>query len=73
MYIFRKIKSFVLCSVCMLLFVASVSAGPVMKVIDSTIFNAGTLLEGKEKLLKHIIIIKNTGDAVLQIKQVRPG
>ena len=45
-------------------------AAPKM-VIDHSIFDAGTVLKGA--LVEHDFIIKNEGNAVLEIKSAKPG
>lgn len=51
---------------------ASLLASPMIS-IDTADFNAGTIREGEVKAVKHVYKVKNTGDSVLQIKNVRPG
>jgi hypothetical protein len=41
--------------------------------VDSANFDLGTLYAGKTMSAKHAFKIKNTGDSVLVIKQVKPG
>jgi hypothetical protein len=41
--------------------------------VDTPDVNVGLLQEGKQKLAEHVFKVKNTGDSVLVIKQVRPG
>jgi hypothetical protein len=50
----------------------SLLAGPMISV-DSADFDAGVIREGQAKSLKHVFKIKNTGDSVLLIQQVKPG
>jgi len=52
--------------------VTVLQAGPKIKV-DSVDWNAGVIKEGEVKVLKHTFIVKNTGDSILVIQQVRPG
>ena len=47
-------------------------ASPMISV-DNADVNIGTIIEGKQKMVEHVFKIKNTGDSVLVIKQVRPG
>lgn len=41
--------------------------------VDNADVNMGILVEGKQKVIEHVYVVKNTGDAALHIKQVRPG
>ena len=41
--------------------------------VDSSEFSVGTIEEGTQDTVKHIFKIKNKGDIVLHISQVRPG
>ena len=50
----------------------ALSAGPHI-VIDSTEYQAGTVIEGKADRLNAVFTVKNTGDADLKLTQVRPG
>ena len=40
---------------------------------DTKTFQCGTVIEGKTELLNAVFNIKNTGDAVLKLENVRPG
>ena len=52
----------------------SVMAVPTAKItVDTADYNAGTIIEGQMPLFKHSFMIKNTGDSVLKIQNVRPG
>lgn len=48
----------------------SASAAPKLA-IDAPIFDFGTITQGKK--VEHVFTLKNTGDAPLRIKQVRPS
>jgi hypothetical protein len=41
--------------------------------VDSANFDLGMIHSGKVQSVKHAFKIKNTGDSVLVIKQVKPG
>lgn len=41
--------------------------------VDSANFDLGVIRGGKVQSVKHAFKIKNTGDSVLSIKQVKPG
>jgi hypothetical protein len=41
--------------------------------VDSANFDLGLIRGGKVQSVKHAFKIKNTGDSVLVIKQVKPG
>jgi hypothetical protein len=41
--------------------------------VDSANFDLGNVRSGKVGSVKHVFKIKNTGDSVLVIKQVKPG
>jgi uncharacterized protein involved in response to NO len=41
--------------------------------VDSANFDLGVLRAGKLTSVKHVFKIKNTGDSVLVIKQIKPG
>ena len=50
----------------------SIFGGPRITV-DTAEIDFGTLVEGQVAVIKHVFKIKNTGDSVLQIKNVRAG
>ena len=41
--------------------------------VDSADFDVGIIHEGSTKMLKHTFLVKNSGDSVLVIQQVRPS
>lgn len=41
--------------------------------VDSSTFDLGTIYEGKMSTATHVFRVKNIGDSVLRIKQVKPG
>jgi hypothetical protein len=49
-----------------------VQAGPTISAVEGT-WDAGVITEGAQEFLRHSFVIKNTGDAILRIKSVRPG
>jgi hypothetical protein len=52
----------------------SILAAPSAKItVDTADYNAGTVIEGQMSSVKHTFVIKNTGDSVLKILNVRPG
>ena len=51
---------------------SSLFAGPKIE-FNTKAFNCGTVFEGKTEKLNAIFIIKNTGNAVLKLINVRPG
>jgi hypothetical protein len=52
----------------------SIMAAPAAKItVDTADYNAGTIIEGQMTVLKHTFVIKNTGDSVLKIQNVKPG
>jgi hypothetical protein len=40
---------------------------------DTKAFNCGTVIEGKTEKLNAVFTVKNTGDAILKLENVRPG
>jgi hypothetical protein len=49
-----------------------VHAGPTISAVEGT-WDAGVITEGAQEFLRHSFVVKNTGDAILRIKSVRPG
>jgi hypothetical protein len=41
--------------------------------VDSSTFDLGTIYEGKMPSATHAFKVKNTGDSILRIQQVKPG
>lgn len=41
--------------------------------VDSASFDVGVIYEGKLSTVTHAFKVKNTGDSVLRIQQVKPG
>ena len=41
--------------------------------VDSSMFELGSIYEGKLATATHVFKVKNTGDSVLHIHQVKPG
>jgi hypothetical protein len=48
------------------------TTGP-MIAVDSAEFDFGAIKAGSVSSLKHVFKIKNTGDSVLVIKEIKPG
>jgi Protein of unknown function (DUF1573) len=69
----KKLLMLVLVTGCMLAFSKSnPPTGPMLSV-DTEEFDAGTLKASTTGSVKHVFKIKNTGDSVLVIRDVRPG
>jgi hypothetical protein len=54
------------------LFASTLLAGPQIQ-FDTKAFQCGTVIEGKVEKLKAVFIVKNTGDSILKLQNVRPG
>jgi hypothetical protein len=52
---------------------APAKTGPTIAVIDSPDFDAGAIRENTVSSVKHVFKVKNTGDSVLVIKEIKPG
>jgi hypothetical protein len=52
--------------------VSTIFAGPKIE-FESKTFNSGIALEGKTEKIKASFIVKNVGDSVLKLENVRPG
>ncbi|MBD3391669.1 MAG: DUF1573 domain-containing protein [Chitinivibrionales bacterium] len=50
----------------------SAAAGPKIEV-DKADYDDGVIREGAKDTVSHVFTLKNTGDEVLRIKQVKPG
>jgi hypothetical protein len=50
----------------------SLMAGAVISV-DTADFDFGTIIEGQAPLIKHVYKIKNKGDSILLVKNVKAG
>jgi hypothetical protein len=62
-----------LCMMALLLVVpAACKTGPLISV-DSDEVNLGTIKQGTRSSAKYVFKVKNTGDSVLVIRDVRPG
>ncbi|MDD5676215.1 MAG: hypothetical protein PHC61_18730 [Chitinivibrionales bacterium] len=53
--------------------IISLSHAGALIAIDSSNFDLGGIDEGSMDFVKHVFKVKNKGDSVLHIKQVRPG
>lgn len=52
---------------------APAKTGPQITVIDTPDFDAGSIRENSVPSVKHVFKVKNTGDSVLVIKEIKPG
>jgi hypothetical protein len=69
----KKLLMLVLVMGCMLVFSKSnTPTGPMISV-DTEEFDAGTLKASTTGSVKHVFKVKNTGDSVLVIRDVKPG
>lgn len=68
----KKLLVLVLLMGCMLVFSTPTTTGPMISV-DTEEFDAGTLKASSTGSVKHVFKVKNTGDSVLVIRDVRPG
>jgi hypothetical protein len=69
----KKLLLLVLVMGCMLVFSkANTPVGPMISV-DTEEFDAGTLKASATGSVKHVFKVRNTGDSVLVIRDVRPG
>ena len=50
-----------------------VAFGAAQITVDSASFDAGVIYDGKMSSIAHAFKVKNTGDSVLRIQQVKPG
>jgi hypothetical protein len=66
------IRSFYHAALLLSLFVSSVSAGPAIQ-FDTKTYNCGTVVEGKTGRVNAAFVVKNTGNSILKLKNVRPG
>ena len=57
---------------CSLLLCSTVFASPKID-FDKTAFQCGTLIEGKVDKVNAVFVVKNTGDSVLKLIEVKPG
>jgi hypothetical protein len=72
-FMMKKLLILVLVMGCMLVFSKpGTPTGPMISV-DTEEFDAGTLKASTTGSVKHAFKIKNTGDSVLVIRDVRPG
>jgi|WetSurMetagenome_2_1015567.scaffolds.fasta_scaffold00027_28 hypothetical protein len=62
-----------LCATAMLFAVPAASKTGPMISVDSEEVNLGTIKEGSKSAAKYVFKIRNTGDSVLVIRDVRPG
>jgi hypothetical protein len=69
----KKFVLLVLVLGCMLVFSKSNAATGPMISVDTEEFDAGTLKASSTGSIKHVFKVKNTGDSVLVIRDVRPG
>jgi len=66
------IRSFYYAALLLPIVVSSVFAGPAI-LFDTKTYNCGTVVEGKTGRVNAEFIVKNTGNAILKLKNVRPG
>lgn len=69
----KKLLVLVVLAACVVVFSKSAPAIGPMATVDSEEFDAGSIKTGTTGILKHAFKIKNTGDSVLVIRDVRPG
>jgi hypothetical protein len=51
---------------------SAIFAGPQIE-FDTKTFDCGTVIEGKTDKLNAVFVVKNTGDKLLKLEEVRPG
>jgi hypothetical protein len=68
----RMARKEILSAVLLSLFSATLSAAPEIA-FDTKTFHCDTVVEEKTEILKAVFNVKNTGDALLKIENVRPG
>jgi hypothetical protein len=68
----KSVVSFLL-TLCLCAIPSTAKTGPVIAVIDSPDFDAGAIRENTVSSVKHVFKVKNTGDSVLVIKEIKPG
>jgi Protein of unknown function (DUF1573) len=69
----KKLLMLVLVMGCMLVFSKPAAPTGPMISVDTEEFDAGTLKASTTGSVKHVFKVKNTGDSVLVIRDVRPG
>lgn len=68
-----KCRPALIAAMVIILFNAIISFSAPIIQCDTQDVNVGTIREGEVKRLRHVFLIKNTGDETLIIQQVKPG